>query len=148
MGVPPMGWINSLRYKMSLALRALSRTRYRLCKVAVGDGVFISTGAYIDTSYPNSISIGDGTYITRDVKLVAHDHSVYRMSGSENDNGLGKIIIGKNVFIGVGAIILRNVTIGNNSIVAAGAVVIKDVPANVVVAGNPAKIVKEFIQRT
>lgn len=92
--------------------------------------------------------IEDGSFITRDVKLVAHDHSVYRIVGAENDNGRGKIIIGKNVFIGVGAIILRNVTIGENSIVGAGSVVVKDVPANVVVAGNPAKVVKEFIPRT
>jgi acetyltransferase-like isoleucine patch superfamily enzyme len=50
----------------------------------------------------------------------------------------------KNVFIGSGAIVLRNVTIGENSIVAAGAVVIKDVPANVIVAGNPALVIKSF----
>lgn len=143
-----MGWVNTLKYHVSLALRALNRTKYRLCSVKVGSGVFISTGAYIDTSYPNSISIGDDSYITHGSKLVAHDHSVYRISGAEDDNGQGQITIGKNVFIGVGAIILRNVTIGDNSIVAAGSVVVKNVPSNVVVAGNPAKIIKEFVIRS
>lgn len=47
-----------------------------------------------------------------------------------------------NVWIGMGAVILKGVTIGENSVVAAGAIVTKDVPPNVVVAGNPAKIVK------
>ena len=55
-----------------------------------------------------------------------------------------KIKIGNNVWIGWGAIILKGVHIGENSIVAAGAVVVRDVPANVVVAGNPAQIVKSI----
>lgn len=52
--------------------------------------------------------------------------------------------IGNNVWIGMNAIILKGVTIGENSVVGAGAVVVHDVPPNVVVAGNPAKIVKQL----
>src|SRR5207249_2614346 len=52
--------------------------------------------------------------------------------------------IGNNVWIGMHAIILKGVTIGENSVVAAGAVVTKSVPANCVVAGNPAVVVKKF----
>jgi len=52
--------------------------------------------------------------------------------------------IGNNVWIGMHAIILKGVTIGENSVVAAGAVVTKSVPANAVVAGNPAVVVKSF----
>lgn len=55
------------------------------------------------------------------------------------------IIIGDNVWIGTNARICKGVTIGNNSIVAANSVVTKNVPANCIVAGNPAKIVKEGI---
>lgn len=54
------------------------------------------------------------------------------------------IHIGDNVWIGMNAIVLKGVTIGNNSIVAAGSVVTKDVPPNTIVAGNPARIVKEI----
>lgn len=54
------------------------------------------------------------------------------------------VIIADNVWIGMNAIILKGVTIGENSVVAAGAVVSKSVPANVVVAGNPAVIVKQL----
>jgi acetyltransferase-like isoleucine patch superfamily enzyme len=53
------------------------------------------------------------------------------------------VIISDNVWIGMNAIILKGVTIGENSVVAAGAVVTKSVPANVVVAGNPAVAVRE-----
>ena len=52
--------------------------------------------------------------------------------------------IGNNVWIGMNAIVLKGVTIGDNSVVGAGAVVTHDVPPNVVVAGNPAKIVKQL----
>src|ERR1700730_18629051 len=54
------------------------------------------------------------------------------------------VIISDNVWIGMNATILKGVTIGENSVVAAGSVVAKSVPANVVVAGNPAIIVKQF----
>jgi acetyltransferase-like isoleucine patch superfamily enzyme len=53
--------------------------------------------------------------------------------------------IADNVWIGMNAIILKGVTIGENSVVAAGAVVVKSVPANTVVAGNPAVTVKTFV---
>lgn len=117
--------------------------------VRVGKGVFISFGSYIDTCYPRSIVIGDQSYITRGAKLIAHDHSVYRFASSldrrsSNDDGKGFIILGKNVFVGAGAIILRNVKIGDNAVVAAGAIAVRDVSANVVVAGNPAQIIREF----
>lgn len=52
--------------------------------------------------------------------------------------------IGKNVWIGSRSVILPGVTIGDGAIVAAGAVVTKDVPANKVVGGVPAKVIKEI----
>jgi acetyltransferase-like isoleucine patch superfamily enzyme len=54
------------------------------------------------------------------------------------------VIIGDNVWIGLSAVILKGVTIGDNTVVAAGAVVTKNAPANVVVAGNPAAVVKQL----
>ena len=62
------------------------------------------------------------------------------MGGRAGHKGLP--IIGDNVVIGTHAQIIGNVTIGNNSIVGAGAIVTRDVPDNVVVVGNPAKILK------
>ena len=54
------------------------------------------------------------------------------------------VLIRDNVWIGMGAVILKGVTIGENSVVAAGAIVTRDVPPNTVVAGNPARVVKEL----
>jgi acetyltransferase-like isoleucine patch superfamily enzyme len=56
------------------------------------------------------------------------------------------VIIADNVWIGMNATILKGVTIGENSVVAAGAVVTKSVPANVVVAGNPAIVIKKIAE--
>jgi acetyltransferase-like isoleucine patch superfamily enzyme len=59
--------------------------------------------------------------------------------------GISKpIIIKKNVWLGEGVKILKGVTIGENSVIGAGSVVTKSIPANVVAAGNPAKIIKTF----
>ena len=54
------------------------------------------------------------------------------------------VTIGNNVWLGGSSVIAPGVTIGDNSVIAAGAVVVKDVPANVVVGGNPAKIIKHI----
>lgn len=54
------------------------------------------------------------------------------------------VIIEDNVWIGMNAVVLKGVTIGENTVVAAGAVVTKSVPANVLVAGNPARVIREL----
>lgn len=75
------------------------------------------------------------------VTVLAHNASTEKMVGYTK---IGQVIIGDNVFIGAGATILPNVIIGNNSIIAAGSVVAKSVPENVIVAGNPAKIISDI----
>ena len=55
-----------------------------------------------------------------------------------------KVTIGNNVWIGGGAVICPGVTIGENTTIGAGSVVIKDIPANVIAAGNPCKVIREI----
>ena len=88
------------------------------------------------------ITIGNNTKIGPKVSLITENHHTNpnkrRFLKSE------PIVIGENVWIGASATILANTHIGDNSIIAAGAVVTKDVPANRIVAGVPAKVVKEL----
>lgn len=102
----------------------------------------ISLGAKIDVRR-GTIRIGDNCLITHGSKILSHDGAMRLINPA--DDGAGKVVIGNNVFVGVNAIILRNVTIGDNAVVAAGAVVTMDVPAAAVVAGNPARVVKKLV---
>lgn len=67
-----------------------------------------------------------------------------RFNNNPADIAASPINIADNVFVGAGAFILKGVSIGKNSVVGAGAVVTRDVPENVVVAGNPAKVISNL----
>ncbi|MGA9287470.1 MAG: maltose acetyltransferase domain-containing protein [Anaerobacillus sp.] len=90
------------------------------------------------------IRFGDNCMLAPGVHIYAATHPLHpveRNSGKE----LGKpVTIGDNVWIGGGAIINPGVAIGDNAVIASGAVVTKDVPASVVVGGNPARVIKEI----
>ena len=96
-------------------------------------------------SEPYLIEIGNNVTITRGVSFVNHDGGV-ALFRKENPglNVYGKIQVGDNVFIGINSIILPGVSIGDNVVIGAGSLVAQNVPANSVVAGAPAKIIKSF----
>lgn len=80
----------------------------------------------------DDVLIGPGVYLIS----VNHHH--------RKELELKPVLIKKNAWIGAKATILPGVTVGENAVVAAGAVVTKDVPANTVVAGMPAKVIKKI----
>ncbi|MED3963063.1 maltose acetyltransferase domain-containing protein [Niallia taxi] len=90
------------------------------------------------------VRIGDNCMLAPGVQIYSATHPLNatdRNSGRE----YGKpVTIGNNVWIGGSAIINPGVTIGNNAVIASGAVVVKNVPDNVVVGGNPARIIKHI----
>ena len=113
--------------------------------ISLGEGVFINFNCVILDVV--AVSIGDKTQIGPGVQLLTADHPRdpdIRRAGLE----CGKAIdIGRNVWIGGGALILPGVTIGDDAIIGAGAVVTRDIPPGATAAGNPARAVARRIGR-
>lgn len=108
--------------------------------ISIGKNVFINHGcSFLDLG---GITIEDNALIGPKVNLITENHPTDPTQ--RKSLILHPILIKKNAWIGAGATILPGVTIGENSIVAAGAVVNKDVPANTIVGGIPAKMIKEI----
>jgi len=88
------------------------------------------------------ITIGNGCAIARDV--IIRDYDAHQLVGNEHEIAK-EICIGDHVWIGTRAIILKGVTVGYGAVVAAGAVVTKNVPDRCLVAGIPAKVIRENV---
>lgn len=115
---------------------------------------FISPSVIFDANDYSLISIGKATTISSDVVFLTHDYSISKGLKTIDEKLSGRflkpICVGDNSFIGMRSILLPGTTIGNNVIIGAGSVVKGNYPDNVVVAGNPAKVicnVKEWAKR-
>ena len=108
--------------------------------ITVGKNVFINSGCKFQDQ--GGIVIEDGVLIGHNTVLATLNHDFDPDKRSTLHPA--PITIGKNVWIGSNSTILPGVTIGDGSIIAAGAVVTKDVPAGVIVAGVPAKVIKNI----
>lgn len=140
---------------MFLTMRKLRRfpiVLYRLLRIGylrfrgveIGKNVWISPGAKIDTA-GGRIVICDDSGMAHGSVILSHDMMIaYTRPGSKL---YGRTFIGRNVHIGVNAVILPNVSIGDNTIIGAGVVVAKDVPANSIVVPAVPRVMKDY-QRT
>lgn len=111
--------------------------------ITLGKNVFINSGCCFQDQ--GGITIGDGSLIGHQVVLATlnHEYAVSKRAGMRP----APIHIGQRVWIGAHATVLPGVTIGDGAIVAAGAVVTKDVPACTIVAGVPARVVRELTEQ-
>jgi len=96
-----------------------------------------SLSAKFDKTNPKGMHIGADSYIAFDAVILSHDMTRGVRVHTR---------IGRNCFIGGRSIILPGITVGDGSIVGAGAVVVRDVPPHTIVAGNPAKVIREGIE--
>ncbi len=106
-----------------------------------GPGCFLNFGCTFLDVCP--ITVGDNTQIGPGVQVLTADHP---RDAESRDKGLengAPITIGRNVWIGGGAILLPGVTVGDDAIIGAGAVVTRDVPAGATVVGNPARVLSK-----
>lgn len=105
----------------------------------IGDNVIVGRDVWLDFS--GGLEIGDETVISADVRIYTHSHGINPKSSPKKT----PLHIGVRVWIGAGASIIEGVeSIGDSSIIAAGAVVTKEVPPFTLVAGVPAKVVRNL----
>jgi acetyltransferase-like isoleucine patch superfamily enzyme len=113
---------------------------YRFMGTEIGKKCFISRGAHIDIRR-GKIAIGNNVHIASGSYILGHTGFVPLKEGQITS-------IEDNVRIFVNSVILPGIKIGKNSIVSAGAVVMKDVPPNVVVMGNPARVIQHLEEKS
>ena len=124
-----------------IAPHATLRTSFHKWRgIHIGKNVEIGYRVMIGNVHPENIYIGDNTTIAANTTILDHDNSYFYSRGG--DVKCGKVIIGNNVFIGVGAVIMPGVTIGDGAIIGSLSFVNKDVPTGAVAAGNPISVIK------
>lgn len=116
-------------------------------------GAHVHFGRYIYANFnltcvdDTHIYVGDYTMFGPNVTVATAGHPILPELREKGYQYNMPVRIGKNCWIGAGAIILPGVTIGNNVVVGAGSVVTKDLPSNVVAVGNPCRVLREVNER-
>jgi maltose O-acetyltransferase len=112
----------------------------------MGKNVSMGQGCMVD-AFCWLVSIGNHVALGSNVQIITHDASVRMPLGYDK---IGRVVIGDDVFVGQGSIILPNVKIGNRVVIGAGSVVTKDIPSNSVACGNPAHVIStmdEYLEK-
>lgn len=93
------------------------------------------------------IYVGDNTMFGPNVTVATAGHPILPELREKYYQYNAPISIGRNCWIGAGAVILPGVSVGDNTVIGAGSVVTKDIPANVVAVGNPCRVLREINER-
>ena len=129
--------LGRLRFVRNLLTGARRRFFVSAMGMDIDPTVEMSLSAKPDTTFPRGVHIGAHTYVAFDARIMTHDRT----------RGLYlHTRIGTNCFIGGCSIVLPGVTVGDGCVIGAGSVVTKDVPANTLVAGNPARVIRSGIE--
>jgi galactoside O-acetyltransferase len=116
-------------------------------------GAHLFLGNYVYANYnltlvdDGNIFIADHTMIGPNVTIATASHPIWPSLREKGYQYNVDVHIGKNVWIGAGALILPGVSVGDNSVIGAGSVVTKDVPSNVVAVGNPCRVLRAISER-
>lgn len=142
---------NNVVFQDFIFLTAWSKEKTEKRRVLIHIGADCCFGAFNHITATNKIEIGSGFLSGKWVTITDNSHGTSDMDDLKLPPSCrkvlskGPVIIGKNVWVGDKATILPNVRIGDGAVIAANAVVTKDVPPYSIVAGNPAKVIKQNI---
>ena len=112
--------------------------------IQVGDNFFANYGCTILDVSPEKI--GNNVMFAPRVSIYAAGHPLHPAARNTGYEYGAPVTIGDNVWLGGNVIVAPGVTIGENTVVGAGSVVTKDIPANVIAAGNPCRVIREITE--
>ena len=133
-----MTWGDRVRLVSTVA--TLELVTLRGAHLEVGNNVFINFGTSIMVA--SRVKIGNDCLIGTNVMIM--DCDFHQVEDKSWDTTGQPIVIEDRAWLGNRSIILKGITVGHDAVIAAGAVVTRDVPARTVVAGNPARVVRQF----
>lgn len=116
-------------------------------------GAHVHFGKYVYANFnltmvdDTHIYVGDYTMLGPNVTIASAGHPILPELREKGYQYNMPVHIGKNCWIGAGAVILPGVTIGDNTVIGAGSIVTKDIPENVVAVGNPCRVLREIGER-
>jgi acetyltransferase-like isoleucine patch superfamily enzyme len=136
-------------------------------RLEIGEGTLLEPGCWLTLSPRGRIRIGDGCFLNRETMLAAHelieigDHVMFANHCFVGDadhryddatmpitwqgfEPKGPVRIGSNCWFGVGCVVMGGVTIGDRCVIGSNSVVTRDLPAGVIAAGAPAKVIREI----
>lgn len=110
--------------------------------ITFGENIWINNN-FVAIAEGEGIEIGENTLIGANCQIMDSDfHDLNPNKRMDSKAQTAKVTIGKNVFLGSNIVILKGVQIGDNTVIANGSVVTKSIPANVIAAGVPAKVIR------
>lgn len=116
-------------------------------KVQIGNKCLIGSDVHFG-SEPYLVTIGDNVRITQGMRFITHDGGLWVVRNMypeyEHADLIKPIVVGNNVHIGIGSIIMPGVHIGDNCIIGCGAIVTKDIPDGSIAAGVPARVIEDI----
>lgn len=117
-------------------------------RCSIGENVTIHDFCYLDAC--GGLTIGNDVRMAHNCSLISgqHDYGVSGKTVIESGYSTSPIVVGDDVWFGVGVVVLPGVTIGAGAVIGANSVVTDDVPANTIVAGAPARVIKNRFEET
>lgn len=117
--------------------------------IEIGNHTSIRSAHLCAQEKETSIYIGANCMLSNTIEIRTSDsHAIYNLEDNQRINSAKSIRIGEHVWISAKAVIMKGVTVGSGSVIGYGSLVTKNVPSNTIVAGRPAKVVKENIYWT
>jgi len=123
----------------------LRNALYRGMGIGLGRRVFIGLDTWLDDQFPELITIEDDVTISFRVMVIVHDDArrMDRTQAGAHTGTVAPVRLRRGCYLGAGSILLPGVTVGEGAVVGAGAVVTRDVPPHTLVAGVPARVIKD-----